>query len=438
MLRLAVVVSLALPVDAFAAAGGGSGGYGGGGGGGYSGGGGGGYGGGSGSGGGISLGGILVIGVIVVIFLIVSWIGAAFARRKIRERDQRVTRASAEAAEDDPDFAADAVRKEAADLFRRIQAAWTARDRGALSRMVGRDLSIEWVRRLDDFDRKGWHNVVEVQGDPSVRYIGMVNREDDKDDRVVVLIDATLSDYVKTETGQEVMADGATSRTRTLKEYWTLGKQGDDWMLLSIEQLEEGKHQLDEEIVATPWADTERLRDESLVEGAVADKVTPGFEVADVADLDFDGDARAAALDLSLADGRFAPDVLETAARRAVAGWAEAIDGEDKALLDVASPEAAAELLHPGDPSGRTRLVVRGPKIRRVHIAALDAAVKPPTMTIDVEVTGTRYVQDRDTTDVVSGSSSTATDFTERWVMALDGPDAQPWRIAGVAPAAAR
>ncbi|MEA2349837.1 MAG: hypothetical protein QOG86_778, partial [Thermoleophilaceae bacterium] len=59
-------------------------------------------------------------------------------------------------------------------------------------------------------------------------------------------------------------------------------------------------------------------------------------------------------------------------------------------------------------------------------------------MTIDVEVTGTRYVQDRDTTDVVSGSSSTATDFTERWVMALDGPDAQPWRIAGVAPAAAR
>jgi predicted lipid-binding transport protein (Tim44 family) len=440
VLRLAVLISLALPVDAFAAAGGGSGGYGGGGGGGgggYSGGGGS-YGGGSGSGGGISIFGILLIGFIVLIFVAASWIGAARLRRRIRVRDERVSRASAEAAEDDPDFAADAVRSEAADLFRRIQAAWTARDRGALSRMVGRDLSIEWVRRLDDFEKKGWHNVVEVLGDPTVRYVGMVNREDDEDDRVVVMIDAALLDYVKTKSGGEMLADGATSEKRQLSEYWTLGKRGDDWILLSIEQPEEGKHQLDEEIVATPWADTGRLRDEALVEGAVADKVAPGFEVADVADLDFDGTARAAALDLSLADGRFAPDVLETAARRAVAGWAEAIDGEDKALLDVASPAAAAELLHPGDPSGRTRLVVRGPKIRHVQIAALDAAAKPPTMTIDVEVTGTRYMQDRDTADVVSGSSAAATDFTERWVMALDGPDAQPWRIAGVAPAAAR
>jgi predicted lipid-binding transport protein (Tim44 family) len=127
---------------------------------------------------------------------------------------------------------------------------------------------------------------------------------------------------------------------------------------------------------------------------------------------------------------------LETAARRAVAGWAEAIDGDDSALSKVASPAAVSALLHPGDPSGRTRLVVRGPRIRRVRIAALDAAIKPPTMTIDVEVTGTRYLQDRDTADVVAGSDSTATDFTERWTMALDGSDEQPWRIAGVAGAA--
>ena len=41
-------------------------------------------------------------------------------------------------------------------------------------------------------------------------------------------------------------------------------------------------------------------------------------------------------LDLSLADARFAPDVLEAAARRAVAAWAEAVDGDDAALLEVA------------------------------------------------------------------------------------------------------
>jgi predicted lipid-binding transport protein (Tim44 family) len=330
------------------------------------------------------------------------------------------------------------VRREAGELFTTIQATWTKRDRGRLARLVGEDLAKEWVRRLDDFERKGWRNVVNVVGEPAVHYVGMVNRADDADDRVVVRVKATLEDYVLTKGGGEMLADGASSKTRELDEYWTLGKRGDAWILLSIEQEEEGKHQLDEEIVATPWADVKRLRDDALVEGAVADKVAPGFEVADVADLDFDGGARAAALDLSLADGRFAPDVLEAAARRAVAGWAEAIDGADAALGAVASEAAARELLHPGDPSGRTRLVVRGPRIRRVTIAALDAAAKPPQMTLDVEVTGTRYVQDRDTADVVSGSSTTATDFTERWTMALDGPDEQPWRIAGVAGAAAR
>jgi predicted lipid-binding transport protein (Tim44 family) len=301
---------------------------------------------------------------------------------------------------------------------------------------VGEDMAKEWVRRLDDFERKGWRNIVRVDGGPEVKYVGMVNRADDTDDRVVVLVNATLTDYVLTKGGGELMADGSTSKIRTLTEYWTLGKRGDRWILLSIEQKEEGKHQLEEEIVTTPWADVKRLRDEALVEGAVADKVAPGFEVADVADLDFDGDARAAALDLSLADARFAPDVLETAARRAVAGWAEAIDGDDSALGAVASPEAVSALLYPGDPSRRTRLVVRGPRIRRVRIAALDAAAKPPTMTIDVEVTGTRYMQNRDTADVVAGSASSDSDFTERWTMALDGPDDRPWRIAGVAGAA--
>ena len=83
----------------------------------------------------------------------------------------------------------------------------------------------------------------------------------------------------------------------------------------------------------------------------MADAVPEGASIAEVADLDFTGDARAAALDLSLADGRFSPDVLEVAARRAVAAWAEAIDGADDALLALARPAAAREMLHPGDPS---------------------------------------------------------------------------------------
>jgi hypothetical protein len=85
------------------------------------------------------------------------------------------------------------------------------------------------------------------------------------------------------------------------------------------------------------------------------------------------GDARAAALDLSVADPRFAPAVLEAAARRAVEAWALAVDGDDAALESVASREALGALLYPGDSSRRTRLVVRGPRVRAIRIAGLDA-----------------------------------------------------------------
>jgi hypothetical protein len=180
------------------------------------------------------------------------------------------------------------------------------------------------------------------------------------------------------------------------------------------------------------------MRDEALLEGAVADAVPEGTKVSEVADLQFEGDAHAAALDLCLADGRFAPDVLEVAARRAVAAWAEAVDGGDSQLNAIAHPEAIRNLLHPGDPSQATRLVVRGPRVKQIRIAGLDAAATPPTMTIEVDVTGRRYIENRRTAEVLAGSQSRETSFTEHWTFALDGPATQPWRIAATGAPLAR
>jgi predicted lipid-binding transport protein (Tim44 family) len=50
---------------------------------------------------------------------------------------------------------------------------------------------------------------------------------------------------------------------------------------------------------------------------------------------------------------------------------------------------------------------------------------------VGVDVAGRRYVEDRDTTDVVSGSKDAETRFTERWTLAVDGPPENPWRIVG-------
>jgi predicted lipid-binding transport protein (Tim44 family) len=436
----AAVVLCLLPVDAaLAAAGGGSSGFGGGGGGGggFSGGGGG-FSGNGGSGGG-SLIGFLVLVAIVGVLVLAGMVAAWRLSRKRRKRAARVHLAAAEAAEDDAAFAPGTLVPAARKLHEEAQKAWDARDREKLRRLVGDDLFEEWSRRLDDFDRKKWHNRVKLVQEPEISYVGLVNRERDDEDRAVVHISALLEDYVVDRVGRQVNRNGSTGKLSVTQEFWTLAKRDGRWIVSSIEQEAEGGHHYESEIVATPWADS-RVADQAVVETAVADGLPAGFTPADVADLDFDGDARAAALDLSVADPRFAPDVLEASARRAVEAWAEAVDGADAPLEAVASPSAVAELLHPGDAGQSTRLVVRGPRVRSIRIAALDAGTSPATMTIDVELGGVRYVENRDTAAVVSGSRTGATSFTERWTMALDGPDQGPWRIvrtAGVAAVAA-
>jgi predicted lipid-binding transport protein (Tim44 family) len=444
----AISAGLLVAPDALARAGGGSSGFGGG------------FGGGrGGSGGGlghghfffIPVGGsgglLLFILVLVIVFFVLPrvvmwWRGQQSAgvasRRRLAERERRVELAAAEAAEDDAAFAPEQVRSQAARLFLDVQSAWDAGDRVRLHGLVAPELLTEWGRRLDDFDRKGWRNRVQPMGEPSIEYVGLTNRGEDRADRVVVRIEARLRDYVEDAYGRRIGRVDAAGEVSRVREFWTLVKRDGHWIVQSIEQGAEGAHRLSEDVVATPWADEQAIRDQALVQGAVQDAVPEGTKVAEVADLDFEGEARAAALDLSLADGRFAPDVLEVAARRAVAAWAEAVDGEDGPLLALSHPDAARELLHPGDRSGRTRLVVRGLEVRHISIFSLDPAVEPPTMTIDVALAGRRYLEDRDTAAVVAGSQSRAVSFTERWTLALDGPDKEPWRIAAVGAPAGR
>ena len=430
LLMVLAALGLALADQALAQAGRGSGGFGGGGSGGGGGGsGGGGFGGGGSGGGGGGGVGILLLVVVIIVVAISAFVAGLLAERKIRRRRVRVHTAAAEAATDDAYLAAEAVEREARELYLASQAAWDARDRVALRRLVGDDLMVEWSRRLDDFDRKGWHNRVRVTGTPGVRYVSLVNRAEDADDRVVVLIEASLEAYVETAGGARLMRDGEGGEGVSMTEYWTLARRDDRWIVVSIEGSDEGGHHLDAAIVAVPEADVEGLRDETVTELASTTAVPEGFTTADLAVVDFEGSAREEALDLSVADGRFAPDVLEVAARRAVSAWAGAVDGADAQLEALASPDAVRTLLHGDDASGRTRLVVRGPSVRLIRITGVRVESEPAVMDVEVEVSARRYVEDRDTTDVVSGSRGSTTQFIERWTFALDGPVEAPWRL---------
>lgn len=389
--------------------------------------------------------GLIVLVAIGLIYLFVSrllpriraWWQASrqrggASRRATAKRTRKVELAAAEAADDDPVFAPDAVRHAAENLYTSVQAAWSREDVIALRSLIAPGLLAEWERRLDDMRSRGWTNHVEVLDPPEVHYVGLRNRGSADEDEVTVRIDARLRDYVVDRNGRHVKRTGAFTETVRVREFWTLRRREDHWILAAIEQGAEGRHAMQDEVVATPWSDEKRMRDEALVEGAVADAVPDGTPIAELADLSFDGDGRAAANDLSLADGRFAPDVLEVAARRAVEAWARAVDGDERALRTIADRDAIDELLYPGDASRRIRLVVRGPSVSRIRIHHLDAAATPPTMTLDVEVSGRRYLQERDTTAIVSGSQTKVTTLTERWTMALSGDEAQPWRLTGV------
>ncbi len=413
-----------------AAAGGGSSGF--------SGGGGGGGGGGFGGGGAGTAGGgasvftiLLIVAVVLIVVLTSAW--QAYRYRKQRAARVRATElAAAEAATDDADFDPETVRTAATALFLDIQRHWSANDVAALEPLVGADLMVEWRRRLEDFRRKGWQNRCEPKAHPSIEYMGLVNREGEEEDRVVVRIHATLDDYVIDQHGTTILKDGASSPQTTLTEWWTLHPPGERWRLLSIEAEAEGRHHLESELIAVPWGDG-RVADTALVETAVADALPAGVAVAEIAPAQLDPDARAAALDLALADGRFAPDVLEVAARRAVQAWVEAIDGEDGALEALADRGAIDTLLYGGDTSGATRVVVRGARVAALQIAELDPHATPATMTAVVTLKGRRYVEDRDTAAVLGGSKSAETETVQRWTFALTTGSELPWRLAAVA-----
>lgn len=342
-------------------------------------------------------------------------------------RDGAVRGAAAEAAEDDPLFDAEHVQHRAAGLFTAIQQAWSDDDVDRLRRLVGPELMVEWEARLADFRRRGWRNRVDVLGGPTVRYVRVVNRAGDAEDRAVVRLDARLRDVVVDERGRVIPSDdGEIAR---ISEYWTLGKQAGEWVVVSIEQEAEGAHHLSAASTAAPDGDERRLRAEAVMEVASAD-VVAAEAVGELLSPAFSGSARAAALDLSLVDGRFAPDVLATAVGEVVEAWTEAIDGPDEPLARRTTPAALDALLYPTG-SRRQRLVVRGDIVRAPVIAEVRAG-PPVEVRVDLDVDGVQYVEDRDTTEVVAGSRRRRTTTRQHWTLRLTDDPRRPWVVVDV------
>jgi predicted lipid-binding transport protein (Tim44 family) len=382
---------------------------------------------------------LVIIVVAVILFYVVPRIlkaadkGATAQRTRAtaRQREAReaaVLPAALEAAMEDSAFDPDDIRAAATGLVIDTQEAWDIRDRERLAHLVGPDLLREWIRRLDDFDRKGWHARASVEDTPVVQIVGVTNREGEDEDQVVVHVKARAKSWVRTARGTTLYENGATGPDVTLSQYWTLGRRDGRWILVSIEEDGEGDHNLSAPVLARPDVDP-TLADRTRTEMATADTAGDAVAVAELVPAGMSDDARTVAMDLSLVDDRFSPDVLTAAVRAAVAAWTTAIDGSDDRLERLATPQAVQRMLYGGDDKVRT--VVRGPRIDEVVIDRVDGSTAPPRIEVSVKHHARWYREDRDTQAVVEGSRTQETARAERWTFELSDDAERPWLLVG-------
>ena len=350
-------------------------------------------------------------------------------RRATAKRQRRVELAAAEAAnDDDPLFAPDIVRPAAANLFTQIQAAWSRDDRIALRGLVAPELLEEWERRLDDLRSKGWTNTVEVLDPPVVQYVGLKNRGHGPDE-VTVRIDARLRDYVVDRNGRRIKRSGELREVDNNREFWTLQRRDDHWILASIEQGAEGSHALDEHdrrdrVVrrrGSAGRRARRGRGRRRGPGGRADRRGRGPPVR-----------RRRACRRQRPERRRRPvRARHPGGRRPARGRRLGAGSRRQRRGPAGDRRRRARSASSCTRATRAVAAARRPRARsgRSGSTRLDAAAEPPTMTIDVDLAGRRYIQDRDTTAVLSGSQSRRVNFTERWTLALTGDQSQPWRI---------
>jgi hypothetical protein len=116
-------------------------------------------------------------------------------------------------------------------------------------------------------------------------------------------------------------------------------------------------------------------------------------------------------------DGRLGIGAVTQVAQQAVAAWASAADGDDRALTALGGPDAASWLTQPVN-SKSTRLSP-GVRMTAIEVSGVDAGRSPARLDVRFEFTG-RWQQATDEAD---------TDFVGFMTLALDGAGPQPWRL---------
>ena len=350
------------------------------------------------------------------------WMSGEGARRawlaeQIHRRTGRARTTAVEASLDDEEFSPDAIEAAVTDMFDAGTLLW--RDPGAALRARPDAARIRgWAR-----SRQAALGVGLRASKPSVDLLRVVRRPDAAEDRAVVRVRCRFHRQRPPHApGPDSLRP--TGHAAHLDERWTLGRDRGRWVLLSTDGDPKSAALLRTSLVSGAAGDDERLREQSLSELA-RQEAPQSDQLADI--IDPDKPAQAALMDLSVVDGRFDPQLIESAVRHLVEAWEEATTGSTEPLSRLTSPEAAMTLLHPSGGDHGLRLVVRDARLEHWSPRSVVKAA-PPRVVLDVVIAAVRYVVEEDTNSHIAGNDRDERPISIAWTLELVDSE-PPWRL---------
>lgn len=155
------------------------------------------------------------------------------------------------------------------------------------------------------------------------------------------------------------------------------------------------------------------------------------FEMVAAASLD--AYPAAAAAMTAAGGGWFGTVMAGQAARRAVAAWLAAVNGDESALASIADADAAHWLLNP---VRKQWVVAAGPVVTEIVISGADPAADPPELRVTWRFTGRQRIESTLEPPLGPGDA-VPSDWTDReqifaglLTLEFSGSGAWPWRLS--------
>jgi hypothetical protein len=343
--------------------------------------------------------------------------------RVLRDRVARLRghRVALIASLDDPAFDPDTIRGAVGAIAAAVDEIWAGARSDLVSARPDARLLEEWAAQIVQSTGPG----VRIARPPTLRIIGLVNREGEQEDRIVARVRIALRRDTHSMTWP---GDGTIMATRRARftQRWTLMRVGGQWYLASAVPAGHDRVPFARARIASAVDDSARLREAALRELAGNDRTPHPAEL-----IDHHSQPGTQLTELAMLDERFSPALIEATLRRVIECWEIAGVGSEAPLRAICTTPAITQLRHPAG-AGMTR-TIHDASLNTWTVTRLDAAAAHPTITTQVTINGTWRNQGARFSGAAGGPFRT---LREVWTLALrDGPDGQPqWRLVHSGP----